>query len=272
MSEDRPSGRAQAPASRRGRPIAWWGGIALVVLVVLAGSSVYTDQSSFCPWCHEMRPYYDAWRAGPHATAAQCVDCHVDPGIVADVEHKAVALKEVWDHFFGTPRFPDYPVDVPNARCERCHASVPQKAGDLFSHAFHASKATCRDCHATAGHQVALSSLASAGVLRPAVVVSGGSQAASAAHSPVVCRDCHDLSVMKCTSCHQAPHEPLGVCSNCHSPSGGFGFTHPTLASAPSCGDCHALPAEHIAVTMPCATCHRRPGVSWAPTRPPPGG
>jgi nitrate/TMAO reductase-like tetraheme cytochrome c subunit len=254
---------------RRARRLAVWGVVAAVVLVVLAGSVVYTDQSSFCPTCHEMQPYYQAWLAGGHATSARCIDCHVDPGILADLAHKPVALKEVWDHFFATVRFPTPTVDVPNSRCVRCHATITDKPGAAFSHATHAKYVICKECHPQVGHTVTMASLAAAGVLStsattPAILASGtavttGTPASSAAgHITVVCQDCHDLSKMKCSACHQPLHEYLGECSNCHRPGTAFTFAHP---AGTNCAACHTPPANHFGTD--CSACHT-PGVPFA--------
>jgi hypothetical protein len=108
---------------KRARRLVTWGAAGVIVVLLLVGSLVYTEQSSFCPTCHEMGPYYTAWKTGPHAKDASCVDCHVDAGVIAHLVHKPTALKEVWDHFFADNRFPNYTVDVPNSRCIRCHPS-----------------------------------------------------------------------------------------------------------------------------------------------------
>ena len=230
-----------------------WGAVAAVALVLLTASLVYTEQSSFCPACHEMGPYYQAWTAGPHYGHAGCVDCHVDAGILAHLAHKPYALKEVWDHFFATNTFPNFTVSVPNSRCIRCHATVPNKAGSLFSHALHVNRARCQDCHAQTGHIVSLASLAAASVLKsdfttPSIVVSGsaaptGTPSSIPGHIKVICQDCHDQAQMRCSSCHQPPHENRGECSNCHKPGPVWIATHP---AGTNCAQCHTPPANHF--------------------------
>lgn len=261
------SARPPLTAPQRTRRIVVWSAVVVVALVALVGSLVYTEQSSFCGWCHEMQPYYAAWRSGGHATSAQCVDCHLDAGIIAHLAHKPLALKEVWDHFFGTYSFPNYTVDMPNSRCERCHVNVPSKAGALFSHHLHETKAKCKECHAIVGHQVSLDSLAAMGVLKSTATtppVPGGlTPSVAPGHIKVVCQDCHDQAGMKCTTCHQAPHEPRGECSNCHHPGSAFRFVHPTVPTGVDCSKCHTLPVGHRPVTGLCSNCHRVPGTGW---------
>jgi nitrate/TMAO reductase-like tetraheme cytochrome c subunit len=257
------SSKTTLPARRGGTMrLSIWLTIGVVTLIALAGSLVYTEQSSFCPTCHEMKPYYAAWQAGGHASRADCVDCHVDAGVIAHLAHKPTALKEVWDHFFADNRFPNYSVVVPNSRCTACHTTVATKSGSTFSHKDHAKRATCQECHATAGHVVSLAALAAQGVLKTAAAtatVPGGLSPSSAAgHKKVVCQDCHDQARMKCSACHQAPHEPRGECSNCHKPGSKFTFTHGGTGG--NCSDCHTPPANHFGAE--CSTCHS-PGIPF---------
>ena len=240
--------------TKRTRRIFAWSSVGLAVLLVLLGSLVYTEQSHFCPICHEMSPYYDAWSTGAHSAHASCVDCHVDAGILAHLAHKPIALKEVWDHFFANSKFPNFTVDVPNSRCERCHPTVADTPGSLFKHSLHATKATCKDCHTQTGHLVTLASLDAAGVPKnnAAVPVPGGLTPSSIpGHKKVICQDCHDQAAMKCSACHQPPHDDRGDCTNCHVPGDSFAFKH---AASLDCAGCHIPPANHFGPD--CSACH----------------
>jgi len=252
--------RKTPAGNMRARRIIIWSSIAAVVLVVLTASLVYTEQSSFCPTCHEMRPYYSAWQAGGHAKSAACVDCHVNPGVIAHLAHKPIALKEVWDHFFRDNRFPNYTADIPNSRCVRCHPNVPNKEGSRFSHSEHANRALCKNCHSQAGHLVTLAALDAEGVLKTNATtptIPGMRPSSATGHIKVVCQDCHDQAKMKCSQCHQAPHEDRGECSNCHQPGTAFVAGHP---SGTNCRECHTPPAKHFG--NDCAACHT-PGVPF---------
>jgi nitrate/TMAO reductase-like tetraheme cytochrome c subunit len=257
-----PGGSGTPAGGRRRRRVLVWMAIAAVALVAITGSLVYTERSSFCPACHEMRPYYEAWAAGGHSRSAQCVDCHVDSGVVAHLAHKPIALKEVWDHFFADNRFPNFSVDVPNSRCTGCHPNVPNKPGSLFSHAVHVGRVTCKDCHAQTGHVVSLASLQAEGVLRSnpttTPVSPGATPTSLPGHVTVICQDCHDLAKMKCSSCHQAPHDNRGECSNCHRPGSRFYALHP---AGTDCAACHTPPANHFGPD--CSGCHT-PGTPFA--------
>ena len=257
----------RSPRAGRSRR-AWITGsvVGAVLLALLGGSLVYTERSSFCPACHEMQPYYTAWQASGHASEAQCVDCHVDAGIIAHLAHKPTALKEVWDHFTKDNRFPNYSVAVPDGRCVRCHPKVVKKIGARFDHALHEKKGRCQDCHAITGHLVTLEALRTAGILKEGAgmpaIPTGATPSTAAGHKKVVCQQCHDQAKMKCSQCHQAPHDDRGECSDCHKTGEKFVFVHPSTAV--DCASCHKKPAKHPATTASCTTCHSGGGKSWA--------
>ena len=260
-----PDARPAAGSGKaRARRLIVWGAVAALVVVGLTASLVYTEQSAFCPWCHEMGPYYQAWTVGGHARSAQCVDCHVNAGVIAHLMHKPLALKEVWDHFTRDNRFPNFTVDLPNSRCIRCHPTVPNKPGSLFSHALHLHRAQCKDCHSQVGHIVSLASLDAAGILKSGAatpsIAPSGTPSSIPGHIKVICQDCHDQANMRCSSCHEAPHENRGECSNCHRPGPRFVATHP---AGTGCASCHKAPANHFGPD--CAACHT-PGTPFAKT------
>lgn len=247
------SGGAKAPRVRKLLVI----GIAAVLVLGVAGvaAAVYTERPQFCPTCHEMGPYYDAWAVGPHRQTA-CVDCHVDPGVVNHGLHKFVALQELWHHFTRVNLFPNYGVELPDRRCQACHATVKDTLGPKFSHAVHASKAQCQACHAAVGHSVPLDALKAAGILRPDAAgppTPGGTTPSSApGHTAVACQRCHDQAKMACTQCHSAPAKhAVGACRTCHVPGPKWVFTHP---ASTACTDCHKAPANHYGPA--CPSCH----------------
>lgn len=273
MATEADAATKRAGTARSSRPRVRTGvlmiGIAVVLVVGAVGvaAAVYTERPQFCPTCHEMGPYYIAWAAGPHKQFS-CVDCHVDPGIVNHGLHKLVALKELWDHFTRKNLFPNYTVELPNARCQSCHAKVKDTLGAKFSHSVHTTKALCKDCHATAGHEVTLAVLGRAGILKPAATgpptPGGMTPSAASGHIKVACQRCHDQAKMKCSQCHNAPHEiKPGDCSNCHTTDAKFVFRH---TADTACAKCHKPPASHFAGD--CASCHKSGGSSWAFTHP----
>jgi nitrate/TMAO reductase-like tetraheme cytochrome c subunit len=229
-----------------------------VGLLVFAGGTMaavrLTEAPSFCRSCHEMDPYHAAWAQGPHKDVS-CISCHVDPGLKAEVSHKVVALKEVYDHFAGDPRFPRGDAEVPDARCLACHTDLPAVTRSGFQHKLHAAKGTCRSCHADTGHSVSLESLKSAGILALQPVqlqtASASTETTASRHVKVSCTSCHDLATTPCATCHKTKHEPRGACESCHQPGPAWAFAHP---ASTSCTDCHKAPAKHFG--NDCARCH----------------
>jgi nitrate/TMAO reductase-like tetraheme cytochrome c subunit len=253
--------------------------ISLVAGVALfVGAAVYTDQPSFCASCHEMKPYVEAWAAGPHKDT-WCVDCHVSKSLPARFAHKFASLKEVADHFSGRNTFPlSAQASVPSSNCSACHASVDPPAIAGFDHATHAAQGPCEVCHGTSGHAVSRTALSAAGALNPTVVPAvfgnsiarvGQGKADVAGHVTVMCTRCHDLAQTGCAQCHAPAHADRGACQQCHQAGPKWVFTHPAQAQ---CTQCHQLPSNHFKPAsgdLPsCTTCHASPGKSWAFSHP----
>ncbi|PKQ19904.1 MAG: hypothetical protein CVT66_07720 [Actinobacteria bacterium HGW-Actinobacteria-6] len=257
---------------------------AVVVLAALISGGVaateYTSRPAFCTSCHEMTPYYTAWNAGAHSDVS-CISCHVDPGLEAQVSHKFVALKEVYNHFTTDPKFPGAVTAVPDSRCLACHSGTIDTGIEGFSHETHQGSRSCVDCHASAGHTVTSVALAEAGILDTAaaqnrellIFASAGRGVANVpGHMRVTCSSCHDLAATGCANCHtrEAERHPqlasvtattTGVgtsCTACHATAASWAFSHPDNAA--TCTDCHTTPAEHR--TGACTTCHKT-GVTW---------
>lgn len=256
----------------------------VVALVVLFGAAAFvgvaraTDRSAFCRVCHEMTPYSDAWSAGTHAGEAECIDCHVDPGFVPRLAHKAVALKELYAHVTGDTSFPrPKPAEVPDARCTKCHDSI-ETDNPYLDHAQHAKNGTCASCHPESGHRVTADAIRAAGTynadaaaLRSAeatvgkVAAFGFGVANIVSHKQVVCTTCHDMAATGCAACHKPDHEDKGAdCATCHTTGDSFAFKH---TSSLTCESCHKVghdPYEGVR----CIDCHTKPGVSWAAKHP----
>ena len=140
-------------------------GFAFALVAAMVVATEATSRPAFCATCHEMTPYYDAWGEGPHASV-DCVACHVDPGIAAEISHKAVALQEVYVHYTGDPKFPGS-AEVPDSRCVSCHEGTIDPGIPDFDHETHRAGRPCVSCHAGIGHTVSSSALAEAGILDP---------------------------------------------------------------------------------------------------------
>lgn len=252
--------------------------VAVAVGLTIVGTVWATDQPRFCISCHEMTPYYNAWQHGPHKGMI-CVECHVDPGLVAHAAHKIPALKELFVHVTGDPKFPlAKRRPMPERRCVRCHQNLPRQTKSGFEHLAHTTR-SCTDCHTDAGHTVTVDALKVAGVF------AGGSQTAIVArvvsrngagsvlrrHVKVTCSQCHKMDKIECVVCHKVPTKhfrpstgEMPACTLCHRAAGGsWAAIHPVASS--DCVACHGAPttATHPTSTL-CAQCHRQVGVSFA--------
>jgi len=245
----------------RAKPLLWALGILVVLGAVLfVPVAVLTDQPAFCKTCHTMVPFYDAWKQGPHKDVS-CIECHVDPGTARRLEHKFVALNEVYAEFFKHSTFPNYNAGIVDARCEHCHPDVVTQTttpGGKFSHVAHLNKGVrCAQCHASTAHKVTFSALNSARLLNvanapagltyvgEAFKASGGAPSALPGHKPVPCSNCHDQANLQCSFCHGTPANHYGAdCKACHRPSTPFAnFAHPRSG-------------EHNYRSRPCVKCH----------------
>lgn len=244
-----------------------WAAIVLILVAGYASVSWYTSRPAFCNSCHEMEPYYSAWQAGEHSDTS-CVDCHVGPGVVANLAHKVVALKEVWVHFTGRPTFPMATVVVPKSRCLRCHDGTIDPGIKDFDHEEHRGSRECMTCHDTAGHAVTPEALTAAGILNADVqaavaarkLTTVGSGVPLGGHVQVPCSRCHDMPAATCAACHTptADHSQR-PCTTCHESAATWAFTHPDTSA--TCVLCHDRPPGHPDGT--CSTCHTT-GASWA--------
>ena len=273
------SGRVRGQRS----PRVWIVAAVAAVLVgafAFIGVGLYTDRPEYCATCHEMRPYYNAWRQGHHRDT-WCVDCHVGKSYPLRVAHKFLVLGELVAHFRGDTTFPRVKAaTVADRQCVRCHANVPSGTASGFNHAAHAQHGPCQACHAKTGHDVPPAALTAAGVFNPNVeqktligafaVVDKGS-ANVPGHVAIPCTRCHDLAQTGCQRCHTPKHTKSrpGPCQLCHQPGLKFVFTHPT---GEDCSQCHTPSATHFkppgGELKPCTRCHTQPGKSWAFTHP----
>jgi nitrate/TMAO reductase-like tetraheme cytochrome c subunit len=252
-----------------------------IVAVVTMGCVVeLSDRPIFCTSCHEMRPFYNAWKQGPHKDV-WCMDCHVEPTVPGRILHKFPVVRQLVGHVAGWGVFPlPTAPEVPDERCTRCHSKLPAKVAGGFRHTVH-SKHECVQCHTEGGHSVTIAALKAAnaysGRALPARTLArlGGGAANINGHKQVECANCHNMGAFGCSTCHISRHARSvnrgANCALCHKPGQSFVFTHPAREF---CEECHKAPADHKQAlnrsVRGCPSCHRQPGVTWVAYHPGP--
>jgi nitrate/TMAO reductase-like tetraheme cytochrome c subunit len=218
--------------------------VGLVIVAALVAMQA-TSTPTFCGTCHIMKPYYRSWQHSAHNRVA-CVDCHISPGIGAELRKKYEALSMVVKYFtrtYGTRPW----AEVDDANCLRCHERRLIEGrvdfhGVVFDHRPHLTESRrgfrlrCTSCHS----QVMVSS-------HMAVTAS-------------TCALCHfkgtppDQGTARCRTCHRVPGRVVTAA--------GASFDHGEVARlGTSCTACHAgvvrgagdVPRER------CLTCHNQP-------------
>ncbi|MEW6367896.1 MAG: NapC/NirT family cytochrome c, partial [Acidobacteriota bacterium] len=96
------------------------GGLAIALgLIAVIATVEATSRPTFCGTCHIMKPYYESWSTSRHNKVA-CVECHIAPGVTAEVRKKYEALSMVVKYFtrtYGTAPW----AEVEDSACLLCH-------------------------------------------------------------------------------------------------------------------------------------------------------
>lgn len=199
----------------------------------------------FCGSCHLMKPYYESWKNSKHNEIA-CVECHISPGITAELRKKYEALSMVVKYFTGTYSTNPW-AEVDDAACLRCHERRLLDGrevfhGVLFDHTPHLTESRrglrlrCTSCHSQ--------------------IVQGSHIAVTS----TTCALCHfkgqpvNAGPGRCLLCHQVPEKVTSA--------EGVTFDHSQVARLDmQCSLCHGgvvrgagnVPRER------CVTCHNEP-------------
>ncbi len=213
-----------------------------LIAVATYGAMEASGTPAFCGSCHVMDPYYQSWKVSSHADIA-CVDCHISPGITAELRKKYEALSMITRYFTGTYGTNPW-AEVDDAACLECHERRllvgRELFGDvLFDHGPHLSelrrgkRLRCTSCH---------------------------SQIVQGSHITVTstsCILCHfkgqqtGTGTAECTLCHQTPQHTVDA--------DGLQFDHGDVARfGMACESCHT-PAAASSGSVPrerCLTCH----------------
>lgn len=231
---------------RRFTLVGYVAGLAVGVGVILAYGAIHVSSSpAFCGTCHVMEPYYDSWLTSSHKNIA-CVDCHIPPGVTAELEKKYEAMAMVARYFTGTYGTRPW-AEIDDAACLQCHQRRlllgREVYGDvLFDHAPHLTelrrgkRLRCTSCHSQ--------------------IVQGSHIAVTS----TTCTLCHFKNAQpadataRCTLCHQVPEKVVDA--------DGVAFDHSDVSRfGMDCEFCHTPPSP-TAGSVPrerCITCHSDP-------------
>jgi nitrate/TMAO reductase-like tetraheme cytochrome c subunit len=231
-------------------PLRVWGlGLGLVAALGLVGLVTAVEVSSrpaFCGSCHIMKPYYESWQGSSHHNVA-CVECHIPPGVTAEIRKKYEALSMVARYFTGTYGTNPW-TEIDDSACLRCHERRLLAGRELFGEIFfdhtphltqmrRGKKLRCTSCHSQ--------------------IVQGSHIAVTAA----TCLLCHfkdqqgGQETARCTLCHPVPDKVIR--------QGGLTFNHSDVSRfGMDCTGCHSPPEEGTNGAVPrerCVTCHNEP-------------
>lgn len=216
------------------------------IAAAFAGMQV-SSQPGFCGTCHVMKPYYESWKTSTHNDVA-CVECHIPPGITAELQKKYEALSMVARYFTGTYGTNPW-AEIPDEACLRpgCHEQrllVGREVfkGVLFDHRPHLlemrreKKLRCTSCH---------------------------SQIVQGQHIAVTestCFLCHfketklNEGTARCTLCHEVPEKLITTA--------GLSFDHADVKRfGMECTLCHStvIKGDGDVPQERCYTCHNDP-------------
>jgi predicted CXXCH cytochrome family protein len=214
-------------------------------LVGLGAAVEVTSQPRFCGSCHVMKPYYQSWKHSSHNKVA-CVECHIAPGVTAEIRKKWEALSMVARYFTGTYGTNPW-TEIEDAACLRCHERRllmgKEMIGDVqFDHSNHLSEMRrgktlrCTSCHSQ--------------------IVQGSHIAVTTS----TCILCHfkgqppDQGTARCTLCHRIPQKKFQL--------DGITFDHADVARfGMECTWCHSRPPDSDGAVPKerCITCHNQP-------------
>ncbi len=227
----------------RGVRIASFGvslGAGLMLVAALFAMQV-SSTPRFCGSCHIMKPYYQSWQHSKHNQIA-CVDCHISPGITAELRKKYEALSMVVKYFTGTYGTNPW-AEVDDAACLRCHERRLLEGKEVFHNVLfdhtesrRGLRLRCTSCH---------------------------SQIVQGSHISVTsstCTLCHfkgrkiDQGSGRCLLCHQVPEHVTSA--------EGVTFDHSQVARLDmQCSLCHGavVRGEGNVPRERCLTCHNQP-------------
>lgn len=135
------------------RPVFWFAFLGMIFIIVLMISvpMYITTRNQYCSTCHAMEQYYSSWEHSTHAYA-DCVGCHVAPGLANDVSHVYRSTREVYTNLISSPQHSANFTLPTNEICFSCHTEYRtiSASGDLLiPHKQHVKlrNLQCVNCH-----------------------------------------------------------------------------------------------------------------------------
>jgi predicted CXXCH cytochrome family protein len=222
-------------------------GLAMGLVVVAMLFAMHMSSTpTFCgSACHIMKPYYASWKQSKHNNIA-CVECHISPGITAELRKKFEALSMVAKYVTRTYGSNPW-AEVEDAACLRCHERRLLEGKEvfhkvLFDHTPHLAetrrgmKLQCTSCHSQ--------------------IVQGSHIAVTTS----TCALCHfkgqpiNQNTGRCLTCHEVPERVVSV--------EGVTFDHDEVRRLDmDCALCHGdvVRGDGAVARERCLTCHNQP-------------
>lgn len=131
----------------------------LLILLLLGYLFSLTLKPEFCRTCHEMKSNYLSWQKSPHQ-GVNCLDCHVEPGLVNLLVAQAKASKELFLYLTGGYEKPinkgsKLSKRLSSETCLSCHPEQGLKSSLAvkIDHKPHTREGmNCSYCHNRVGH------------------------------------------------------------------------------------------------------------------------
>lgn len=218
--------------------------IAFGLVMIVVGFET-TSTPDFCGTCHVMKPYYQSWSTSTHNRVA-CVECHISPGVTAELRKKWEAMSMVAKYVTATYGGNPW-AEVDDAACLRCHERRLLEGrvmfkGVRFDHTPHliqmrkGKKLRCTSCHSQ---------------------IVQGTHVAVTSSTCVLCHFKDEIpgsGTAKCTVCHDVPAGQITT----HKGS----FDHGQVKTyGMECTRCHVNASSGDGAVPPerCLTCHNDP-------------
>ncbi len=228
---------------------------AVVLVVIVAMGYKFSETTTFCGLCHDMKAYVDSWKASTHSFAT-CAQCHYEPGFLNHLKGKWRDGQVSLAYFLSGKRPAKPHAEIGDATClqEGCHKREDLRREMIFKnvafdHGRHldelrrGKKLRCTTCHAQ--------------------IVQGAHLTVTETH----CFVCHFykaglqgeeecLSCAECGACHVQPKGDLEV--------RGVKFNHKKyIERGILCVECHGgiNQGDGAVPDNKCIECHNEPDI-----------